>query len=74
MRINVYYKDADIHEYYSSVMAMYYEHSAELFGIKYASLNNALRAFRVYENKRIIVRVGIIKTSPQKRNKITQTN
>lgn len=59
-------KEPSSDEYYSSIVALYQNHTADELGLQYRSLVNALHDSGVYENKRIIVRVGTLKSAKQK--------
>lgn len=53
------------HEYFSSIKAAYQKHNRDDMGISYRALVNALHGTGVYENKRIIVRIGKIESAKQ---------
>lgn len=65
--VHLHIKEPPSDDYYSSIVAMYQHHTADEFGIKYRSLVNVLHDAGVYENRRIIVRIGTIKSSKQNR-------
>lgn len=50
--------------YFGSLIAIYQLVPAELLGIGYKSLTNALRGHERYENKRIAVHVSTLHRSP----------
>lgn len=62
--------DAD--SYFSSIKAIYDYFTEDVLGIKYKSLTTALRGRNFYENKRCIIRIGVLHTKRQ--SKSTQNN
>lgn len=55
--------DAD--SYFSSIKAIYDYFTEDALGIKYKSLTTALRGRNIYENKRCIIRIGVLHTKRQ---------
>ena len=55
--------DAD--SYFSSIKAIYDYFTEDFLGIKYKSLTTALRGCNIYENKRCIIRIGVLHTKRQ---------
>lgn len=51
--------------YYGSLKAIYEEHSSEAIGIKYSSLLNAVRGKEIYENKKVVIRIGKLRRKPK---------
>ena len=72
--VHIYFKNTDEHEYYSSIVAAYQQHDAADLGLQYRSLVNALHDNAKYENKRIVARVGRIKSSPSKQSSCNESN
>lgn len=60
--IHLHFKDDEasiIHDwYFGSLKAIYDSRTVEEIGISYKSLTNALRGKNVYENKKVIIRIG----------------
>ena len=63
--VHLHIKEPPSDDYFSSIIAMYQYYGAADIGLQYRSLVNALHDNGVYENKRIIVRVGTIKSAKQ---------
>lgn len=67
--VHIQFKDTGVHEYYSSIKAVYHHHDAADIGLQYRSLVNALHDTNVYENKRVIVRRGKMNSSTSNTNR-----
>lgn len=63
--VHLHIKEPAVDDYFSSIRAIYEHHNADELGLQYRSLVNALHDSGVYENKRIIVRIGTLKSSTQ---------
>lgn len=58
--------DAD--SYFSSIKAIYDYFTEDALGIKYKSLTTALRGRNIYENKRCVIRIGVLHTKRQSKS------
>jgi hypothetical protein len=57
--IHVHFKQTDTHDYFGSIVAVYESYSHEELGIRY----NTLKNYKLpYENKKVVVRQGVLKT------------
>lgn len=70
--IHLHFKDdvaSIIHDwYFGSLKAIYDSRTVEEIGISYKSLTNALRGKEVYENKKVIIRIGKLERKPKQNN------
>lgn len=66
--VHIHFKDTGIDDYFSSIKAVYKYHDTADIGLQYRSLVNALHDTNVYENKRVIIKRGKIKSSTSKSN------
>nr|DAL02885.1 MAG TPA: hypothetical protein [Caudoviricetes sp.] len=64
--VHVHFKESNMDDYFSSIKAIYQNYADADLGLQYRSLVNALHDSGVYENKRIIVRIGKIKSATSK--------
>lgn len=51
--------------YFGSLKAIYNSRTVEDIGISYKSLTNAIRGKDVYENKKVIIRIGKLERKPK---------
>jgi hypothetical protein len=63
--VHIHFKSTNADDYFSSIKAVYQYHDANEIGLQYRSLVNALHNTGVYENKRVIVRIGNVKSAKQ---------
>lgn len=70
--IHLHFKDdgaSIIHDWhFGSLKAIYDSRTVEEIGISYKSLTNALRGKEVYENKKVIIRIGKLERKPKQNN------
>ena len=65
--IHLYVKESNTHHYFGSLKAMYQYFDTEQLGITYNSIRTrGIARTNFYENRRVIVRKGIIYPMPQK--------
>lgn len=58
----------DVDSYFSSIKAIYDYFTEDALGIKYKSLTTALRGRNIYENKRCVIRIGVLHTKRQSKS------
>jgi hypothetical protein len=64
--IHLYLKETDIHLYFGSMANIFEHYTKEQIGISFGSLRNyGLSAFKPYENKKVIIRKGILQAKPK---------
>ena len=51
--------------YFGSLIAIYNSRTVEDIGISYKSLTNAIRGKDIYENKKVIIRIGKLERKPK---------
>ena len=67
--VHLYQKENDTHHYFGSVANVFEKFDKETVGITFGSLRNyGLSAEKPYENKKIIIRKGILQAKPKKNN------
>lgn len=65
LRLKLLPEHFDADSYFSSIKAIYDYFTEDALGIKYKSLTTALRGRNIYENKRCIIRIGVLHTKRQ---------
>ena len=64
--VHLYLKDSDTHCYFGSMANLYELHNKEEIGISFGSLRNfGLSAQKPYENKKVVIRKGILQAKPK---------
>ena len=51
--------------YFGSLKAIYNSRTVDDIGISYKSLTNAIRGKDIYENKKVIIRIGKLERKPK---------
>lgn len=64
--VHIHFNDTGIDDYFSSIKAVFQHYTHADIGLQYRSLVNALHDTGVYNNKRVTVKVGKIKSSTSK--------
>ena len=65
--IHLYLKEKDIHLYFGSMANIFEHFTKEQVGITFGSLRNyGLSSEKPYENRKVIIRKGILLTKPKK--------
>lgn len=54
--------------YFGSLKAIYNSRTIEEIGISYKALTNAIRGKEIYENKKVIIRIGKLERKPKINN------
>jgi hypothetical protein len=64
--IHLYLKDSDLHHYFGSMANIFEHFEKEKIGIGFGSLRNyGLSSSNPYENKKVIIRKGILQAKPK---------
>jgi len=64
--IHLYLKENDTHHYFGSMANVFEHFTKEKIGITFGSLRNfGLSAVNPYENKKVIIRKGILQAKPK---------
>lgn len=66
--VHLHIKEPAVDDYFSSIKAIYEHHDVGELGLKYKSLLSAMYQKTYFENKKIIVRIGTLKSSTRKQN------
>jgi len=65
--IHLYLKENDLHQYFGSMANIFEYYKKEEIGIGFGSLRNyGLSSEKTYENKKVIIRKGILSAKPKK--------
>ena len=66
MVVHLYLKDSDTHSYFGSMANVYEHFIKDEIGISFGSLRNyGLSAENPYENKKVIIRKGVLQAKPK---------
>ena len=64
--IHLYLKESDTHQYFGSMANIFEHFTKEQIGISFGSLRNyGLSPAKPYENKKIIIRKGVLQAKPK---------
>jgi hypothetical protein len=64
--VHLYLKERNLHVYYGSMANIFEHHTKEEVGISFGSLRNyGLSPDNPYENKKVIIRKGILQAKPK---------
>lgn len=64
--VHLHIKEPPVDDYFSSLKAIYEHYDAAQLGLKYTSLLNAMYGKTYFENKKIVIRIGVLKSSTRK--------